>query len=1066
MRTTRDLPFLGILTVWVLVVVGCNEGRPSPPPGDSGKASQGTAAPTGAPKPSPPTWFRAGKPADGSQPSQPVPCEGIHSQQVEAGAAATVATGDGSVRVSVPPGAIDKSATMTIGKPRQLPDLPDPRLRTVAACDVSLAGRSVLDKPVDVEIAVDPSAMPADSPAETLAALYWHPRLAAWVSVPARVSEHGRSATIRTRHLTVFLLVLRPLNLIWNDSAFSEHFSIYYGRAAIAADAEASDEVFEGRLLAEAAGPGEPLSIARRTGQGRFSVEGLEGQPQYVVYLASALEYAHAKYRTGGLAVPAWTRSEIYVDVNWPFGGTSQRGKLLGAMWISPATDSMPRQVRTVTAHEYFHAIEAEYLGLAVMSMNYRTWWLEALAEYAPSYVWGDNADIKPLTGDFLFKPLVTQDDAHEYAAAHFVKYLVENRRFGLKSLVEGTLDVPASILAMEESSAADYAVLKSLLNTPEPFDDYTMGVTLGMLGNVCRARGADLTDLYADFAARLLFDADVTTLCQDGDGLLKVAELASTVETLYLKQAQIARNLTVPGGCACDLMAVRVENPDDAKLQPQKVRVIVPMPRPAGTRLDVYLLKSNQRVRGGAKPLARFAAGVNDQIDVSVGPEDVLYLLGTSRWPKEVTLPFTVRQMPAMGIIPPLVTPEAGQKEKLLAWATHVSPNAPARLAVSWDFGDGESTRQTVDRPAEGETLKVQTEHAWLKEGRFEVRADLLDAGDAAAPAIASAIAAAEVGPPGPSITLEARVIIAPVGKPFEVAATPQNSPGGVKYHWQFADGPILATDVPNVTLQKDAIGSYPIKVTMLSADKGVFCSDQATIKVEATEEVVWVREYDQRGGQKVLRLEYQVKAVSRKKHGIWRAFFIDGPGAGKVSAEHTYENDVERTMKTWHPNGQQSGQGQSDAKGRRTGVWQGWAPNGQIQHRTTYTDGVQNGPFLENFGDTGEPWRVGTFANGKAVGELTLFTRIGIKDGRGVYDKQITPFNSDGRIDGVQRLFTATGVLSWEKTFTNGVQNGPSRTYNEGRLWSEVTYENGKAVSTRIFNMDGTVKSERKNN
>ena len=1058
MRRAVAPRFLAVLWSLLLVLQGCGDGSgpapdgASPPAGGPPAATSGAAAVAGADGPRVPSWFRAGPPADGSREARPVAFEIIHSQAVvPTQTASTIATPDDSIRVHVPPGAVSEPGRLTIGKPKELPALPDEGMKVLVACDVSLEGQTVLQAPLELELAIDPEALPEASGKDSLAALSWHPGMQAWVSVPAKRSQDGKRVSLRTRHLTLFLLVLRPLNLLRLDSAFTSHFSIYYDADAIAGDSEAADTPFGKRLADEAAAGGEPLGIATMTGPGEVGVEGIEGQPQFIVYLGSALEYAHGVYKTSGLAVPEWTRSEIYVDVNWPWGGTSQRGKLLGAIWISPVSDSMPRQLRVSTAHEYFHAIQAGYLGAAVMSMNYRTWWLEALAEYASHHVWKDKVDIKPLTRDFLFKPLVTTDDPHTYATAHFVQYLVENCRIGFGPLTIGTLDVPASILSMEEGSALDFVLLKIALGIEGPFASYSAAVTLGALDAFCARSGRDLLDLYHGFAVRLLFDANVTKLCKDGDDLLKVAGLAALTETLPVQQTEISRSLTLRAGGVCDLLAVSVEPKDDPQAPPRSVEVIVPKERPARTRIDVFLLKDNLRVAGGVKPVATFAEGSKDRVTLHVGKGDMLYVLGTSIRGEDVSLRVTIRKTIDLKIIPARVEAARDDEQTLLVWGSDFPDDTGPRLELRWDFGDDATTKKVVDRPGPSQALTEDFKHGWNKEGKFPVRVEVRDASKTDGPPLASATAEVEVGPPGPSITLEARVIVAPLRKPFEVTATPENAPPGVRFHWQFADGPIQATDKPSVTLEKDTVGSYPLKVTMFDPDEGVHCVDECRIEIEAQEDVIWIREHADTPTGKQLRLEYQIKAKTKQKHGIWRGYYTEGDGAG--------------TFKSWHPNGQQSALGQFDASGRKTGRWESWFPNGCLSAMHTYLEGTEHGPFRENFKDTTDPWRIGTSENGRTRGDLTFYKQVGIKDGKPVYEKTVTPYGADGKIDGVQRRYSSGGVLEMEATYSNGVRNGPGRTYMvpEGWLWSEVIYEDGKPVKTRIFNEDGTVKSER---
>lgn len=71
----------------------------------------------------------------------------------------------------------------------------------------------------------------------------------------------------------------------------------------------------------------------------------------------------------------------------------------------------------------------------------------------------------------------------------------------------------------------------------------------------------------------------------------------------------------------------------------------------------------------------------------------------------------------------------------------------------------------------------------------------------------------------------------------------------------------------------------------------------------------------------------------------------------------------------------------------GKRQGAWTSYHPNGVVWSRSTYVDGLENGP-TEVFYDNGQPYYKGAYAQGKPAGEWVFYDKLGQEVKRVVHD------------------------------------------------------------------------------
>ena len=1019
-----------------------------------------------------PTWFRRGRGADRvvEPEAVQVQLETLYDKPV-APAETDVTVRAGDAEVVIAPGTIQEPQTLVIAKAKAPAALPVEGLDAVASWKVALGDSHVFARPLTLRFQLPAEvAEKAKQKRQPIAAMHYNPAARAWVYTPVAFDAETGRASIRTRHLTLFTIVLRPVNNLIHDTVYTDHFAIFYTKKDILADTEISEEQWAKKLVAEVdgqTGATDAMGMARQVDDQTIEVEGRTDVPMYIVYLAKALEYGWHRYKGQGLDVPEYTRTDIYVGVNSPLSDENHRGKLLGTIEITPSSTWRPASMRVATAHEFFHAVQAEYLGLAVMSMNYRGWWLEALAEFAPKTVWGDTVSQKGMKANFLKLPLPTMDDSHEYGCSHLVRFLVNKKGIGFRELTEGTLDVPAGILAMEEASAPDFAVFNKLLGFDAPFEDYTAAATCGMIDRFLRQRGSTLADAYAEFAAWALFDAGCRALVPDGTELLRLAAGHHTPGGLALNDEKIEQTLeTLPHGTA-DIWAVSVENPvaeASADRPPRKVTVEVDGEVPALTRLEAFVLKDQQRPAGGLKPAASLK-GSNPTADVAVGAKDMLYIVSTNAAYKPAAV--TVRVLGGLDFrIEPAEVDTLEPKQEVAFRAVSDSlPKTllPSRLEVRWTPVSG--TRETTAVRARGAGFESKYEYAWLFKGDYVLLAELLDDGKR----IATAKVAVKVAPANePSITLEARSITVPAGKEFSISAAVANAPKGATYQWKVNYNKAIETRSPQCRFTLPSAGEARLKVKMIDGDRGVVASDTCSLTVEPGTDLVWIEDHTTRNGEKLLRRRYQVFRGTYTKHGQWLEYYCDGKHDGTLENRKTFDHNVCLKSESFYPDGSPKQIEHFNKEGKRHGERSAYFSDGRRALLETYSNGVKNGPYEMLYAHTNTYVRHnGRYLDGKIHGQLNLYSG-NIKSGREYLWK--SQEHAEGKRHGKQVEYLSDGRKSYEGQYRNGKPDGWAKSWYHSAmdekyyLMSETLYEDGKAVQRRKYNSDGEVVSDKK--
>jgi hypothetical protein len=408
---------------------------------------------------------------------------------VAAAGASNLATDDGLLTLEVPEGAAPAGAPMAIQPVSGAAPHAFSGLAQLAAYDVTVGEQRSFDQPLTLRFGYNPDTLREDiDPAAQLTAAYLDETTQRWVDADLVVDAAAQQVVVTTDHLTLWSLFGLD-----DDTVHSSHpnFDIYFSQSLDApalSDSRSGDAIFDFAVLVRSA-----LVTAR---------EGYAGSGN------------------SGLKVPA--KSKVYID-NWGADATAAWG------WFSknieiPVTYSTLGELQHDAAHELFHAVQNEYVSVATMMSN--RWWMEATADYGAATLGTGSGLSSSVPLRFVTLPLNdSDDDMHMYQAAHFIRYLVDERGVDFPALFKATMASGDSVL---ES-------INAYLNT----------------------RGDSLAEAYADFAFEFVFG---TAVRRDAVKTDLATDLAAVAGEHTDPGARVTSVVDVRGPYASSLAAYRVK--------------------------------------------------------------------------------------------------------------------------------------------------------------------------------------------------------------------------------------------------------------------------------------------------------------------------------------------------------------------------------------------------------------------------------------------------------------------------------------------------------------------------
>ncbi|AWI27254.1 hypothetical protein HYN49_09520 [Flavobacterium pallidum] len=161
------------------------------------------------------------------------------------------------------------------------------------------------------------------------------------------------------------------------------------------------------------------------------------------------------------------------------------------------------------------------------------------------------------------------------------------------------------------------------------------------------------------------------------------------------------------------------------------------------------------------------------------------------------------------------------------------------------------------------------------------------------------------------------------------------------------------------------------------------------------------------------------------------------------------------------------------TDANGKKHGLWKGiYEESKRPRYEGTFEHGVETGTF-KYFDDTKSGTVIATrvFSENGKVAYTTLLDRKGfvvsegktvnkLNEGEWKYyleeSKELITqeFYTNGKLNGVRKVFFPGGIIAEETTYKDGVKNGSYKKYTEkGAVLEESNFKNGKYDGVAIF-------------
>ena len=484
----------------------------------------------------------------------------------------TVSIGPG-VSVTVPAGLLTSAQTLTV-TPISSPPAPIyAGLEMGGAYDIQLGGLHSFSQELTIRIKYDPARLRTDIPVErNISAATWDTSQGIWVAMPSTVDQTTNEVVIPTKHLSLFSWLIKKAGY---SVFFKNNFYLVYNKA------EVTDPNF--------------LTYYRNPDSSNYADI---NTPNFVEDVMAFLIEAWKVYMSdnGFTAPPAPVDVYVGTDLS-PF-----TEKFTGVILVSLLSKT-PEELKLVTGHELFHRVQNAYYA-DLGGMLSLTWWLESTADYAGDVVvWkglrlmGGEGGIKR---SYLEAPLADTSAQHNdgYATAYFVKYLV---------------DQGADFKAMFTSTAAyDPSLFMLGLNA------YLEGI---------HGTNGGLATQYRQFARSFVFDSN-SPMPAISDSLHD--EVASYRTTVTPNSPQTV-SMSLDGGYTSKLWGIWV--PDSSfNTSPANASFSISADGtlPDRVAFDVFVLKGDRRVAGGAAPVGSLA-GTQKSVSVNVEKGDAIYVQGAN---------------------------------------------------------------------------------------------------------------------------------------------------------------------------------------------------------------------------------------------------------------------------------------------------------------------------------------------------------------------------------------------------------------------------------------------------
>ncbi|MDP2815720.1 MAG: hypothetical protein Q8O19_03470, partial [Rectinemataceae bacterium] len=374
--------------------------------------------------------------------------------------------------------------------------------------------------------------------------------------------------------------------------------------------------------------------------------------------------------RTVPSSIPYPPRIDVTID---PSVLESETGTLSGKITLKFDYESMD-EVRHDAAHEVFHIFQQSLFSrlssLAQQGYVARHWWMEATADYAADKIaWGGLGTMAKPNLEYFKVPLNTADSVHDYATSRFIDYLVSQKDVVFKELWDASV-----------ANRSDNMV--TFLET------YLMKTT-----------ATTLHDHYKGFAEYTLFDVSSPLELKGSlfgviltSGPYKGKRVGGPVEAdtppvLAADKAEISYVFSLSGGYTAKLWAFKAPHKDPKSSRTLKIEAIGNIPKASDVEANVYVLKNDQRLKGGVESNPDLSKGTinstRKSMNLSVAPDEEVYILAVNTGASDQRLTVKVSDA-SLTISPPTASVDTGKN------VTFTTPGVTEK--VLWTVQEGVS--------------------------------------------------------------------------------------------------------------------------------------------------------------------------------------------------------------------------------------------------------------------------------------------------------------------------------------------------------------------------------------
>lgn len=408
----------------------------------------------------------------------------------------------GRVSVEVPPDTLARGAALNIRELSERRPHDFAGFLPAGLYEINVEGQQEFGNELTLRFDYDKSRLESGlGPAAQLAVAFFDGEFGRWREVDFSLSPGADSVEVRTNHLSLWSIFVKDEKYF---VASTPNFTIYANKDA---KAPRIGPITSGDALYE-----------------------------YVTAIRTGLYDIYKVFADAGYKVPAHTR--VYVEE----GGSKTEAEW---GWFSkniniPTNYISEQEMRLVASHEFFHAIQNQYVYF--LSMHLDRWWIEATADYAAAHIATGYGLKDPLTYAYFKQGITSSEGFHAYQTAHFIKYLVDSG-----------LDFKDMFVTVTGSS----------------------GRALPNLAAYCQTKGSPLPELYMNFVRDAVFSANVATAYDGADiyGGLATYRLEYEIG----KTPQVVQLMDIGAEYAATLAGVKLSCPGSKKEGEILIKAIEP---------------------------------------------------------------------------------------------------------------------------------------------------------------------------------------------------------------------------------------------------------------------------------------------------------------------------------------------------------------------------------------------------------------------------------------------------------------------------------------------------------